>query len=457
MDETQRLIQEVSEISIWRNEKMKIVQLTPGAGNAFYCENCLRDYGRVKTLRKLGHDVIVVPLYLPLLADEPNVCSSDVPIFFGGINVYLQQKSALFRKTPRWIDRIFDAPKLLKWAAGKAGMTNAEDLWQTTLSMLRGEEGNQVKELDRLVAWLSSKEPPDVVHFSNALLLGMARRIKEELHVPLVCSLQDEDIFVDILPEPQRQIVWETLSQRAAEVDAFISVSDYYKTFMCERLGVPSDRIHVVYNGINLEGHQPAASPPNPPVIGYLERQCRDKGLHTLVEAFVMLKKRACLERNNSLIATKLRIAGGKTADDEPFVQEIRQRLAEEGLSGDVEFFPNLTREEKLDFLQSLSIMSVPAEHKEAFGLYIIEALASGVPVVQPRHGAFVELLETTGGGILCEPNNAHALATAIETLLLNPEHARELGKRGRKIVLENFSVERMADDVVRVLKKVAL
>jgi len=428
---------------------MKIVKLIPGAGNTFYCENCIRDSGRVKALRKLGHDVIVVPLYLPLLTDEPNACSSNVPIFFGGINVYLQQKFALFRKTPRWIDRIFDSQKLLKWAAGKAGMVRYEDLGETTLSMLRGEEGRQAKELDRLVAWLASEEPPDVVHFSNALLLGMVRRIKEELHVPVVCSLQDEDILVDALPEPHRQLVWETLSQRAAYVDAFIAVSKYYKDFMCTRLGIPADRVHVVYNGIDLDGYEPAASPPNPPVIGFLERQCRDKGLHTLAEAFVILKKSGRVQN------LKLRIAGGRTTDDEPFVQEIRQRLAEHDLSEYVEFLPKLNREEKLAFLRTLSLLSVPAEHKEAFGIYVIESLASGVPVVQPNHGAFPELLGTTGGGILCEPNDAQALATAIETLLLNPEYARELGRQGRKAVFSNFSVEQMAGNVARVLEKV--
>jgi len=286
-------------------------------------------------------------------------------------------------------------------------------------------------------------------------LLGMALRIKEELHVPVVCSLQDEDILVDALLEPHRQLVWETLSQRAAYVDAFISVSYYYKNFMCTRLGIPSDRVHVVYNGIDLDGYKPATSPPNPPVIGFLERQCRDKGLHTLVEAFVILKKKGHERSVVGVQNLKLRIAGGKTADDEPFVQEMRQRLAERGLSEDVEFLPKLNREEKLAFLRTLSLLSVPAEHKEAFGIYVIESLASGVPVVQPNHGAFPELLRATGGGILCEPNNAHSLVTAIETLLLNPEYAHELGRQGRKAVFSNFSVEQMADDVARVLEKV--
>lgn len=427
---------------------MRIVQLAPGAGSDFYCENCLRDKGRINTLRDLGHDPLVVPLYLPLPGDETS-CESDLPIFFGGINVYLQQKSTLFRKTPRWIDRIFDSPALLKWASGRSGMTKAEDLGEMTISMLRGEEGNQAKELERLVAWLASKQPIDVIHISNAILLGMVKRVKQELGVPVVCSLQDEDIWLDALPEPQRSTAWELVSQCAAKVDSFISVSNYYKDFICERLKVPANRIYVVYNGIDLSGHKQSELSFEPPVIGFIERQCREKGIGALIDAFLILKKKG------SIPDLKLRIAGGKTTDDEIYVKGMRQKLDTEGFSQDVEFLQNLNRKEKLEFFQSISILSVPAGHREAFGMYIIEALASGVPVVQPNHGAFTELLEATGGGLLCEPDNPQALTDAMETMLLNPERARELGRIGRKAVFEKFSKEIMSANVLKVMESV--
>ena len=427
---------------------MRIVQLIPGSGNAFYCENCLRDSSLFRTLNKQGHDVVRVPLYLPIVSDEFN-CYADKSVFYGGINVYLQQKSALFRKTPRWIDRALDSPRLLKWAASMGGMTKAEDLGEMTMSMLRGEEGRQRKELERLVAWLTSGNPPDVVHISNALLVGMVRRIKEELHVPVVCSLQDEDMWVDALPESQRESAWEILAQRAAEIDAFISVSKYYKELMCDRIRIPAKRVHVIYSGIELAGYQQSDLPTDPPVIGFLERQCREKGLDVLLDAFSSLRK------DNPKRDLKMRIAGGRSASDNPFLKRIRQQLAKDGLSDDVEFLPSLNYQERLAFLQSLSIMSVPAEHKEAFGMYVIEALACGVPVVQPRHGAFPEVLDMTGGGVLYEPNGAPELADAIEALLLDPDHARELGRVGRKAVFENFSVERMAHDAVKVLESV--
>ena len=91
---------------------MRILQLTPGTGS-FYCGQCLRDNALALALRARGHEVHMIPLYLPLLTDERSALD-DTPIFFGGINVYLEQKFALFRNTPAWIDRLFNAPGLLQ-------------------------------------------------------------------------------------------------------------------------------------------------------------------------------------------------------------------------------------------------------------------------------------------------------------------------------------------------------
>ncbi len=230
---------------------MKIIQLVPGSGDAFYCENCVRDGTFFKALHDQGHDILRLPLYLPIASNELEDHTVD-SVFFGGVNVYLQQKSSLFRKTPRWIDKVFDSPGLLKWAANKNGMTNAEELGELTLSMLRGEEGRQTKELNRLVAWLKTKEKPDVIHLSNALLLGMTRRLKEELQVPVVCSLQDEDMWIEALPEPQRQAVWDTMIERAAHADGFIPVRHYYRDVMCNRLGIACEQVHFVFYGIDI-------------------------------------------------------------------------------------------------------------------------------------------------------------------------------------------------------------
>ncbi|MHC4426660.1 MAG: glycosyltransferase family 4 protein [Planctomycetota bacterium] len=429
---------------------MRIVQITPSAGDSFYCENCLRDTTLAKTMLKLGHDVLMVPLYLPLQIEQS---SSDAvtPVFFGGVNVYLQQKSALFRKTPRWLDRLFDSPKLLRWVGRKAGMTSARDLGEMTISMLHGEEGRQIKELDRLVEWLDTQDnKPDVVCLSNVLLSGLARRIKQRLGVPVVCLLQDEDGFLDGLSSPYSEQAWQILAERGSDVSAFIAVSKYYADVMRQRLGLHHDRVHVAYTGISLDGYEPCQAGPEIPAIGYLSRMCSDRGLGTLVDAFVKLKQ------NEKLSKAKLRIAGGKRADDEAFLNQIRQQLGSCGLIEDVEFLPDFDRNARLAFLRTLSVLSVPEKQPVAYGLYVLEALAAGVPVVEPASGVFPELLEMTGGGVLCEPNNAEALAAAAEPLLLKPDYARKLGKQGRDAVFEKFNIDQTAVEMVRIYGEIA-
>ncbi len=426
---------------------MRVAFLMPGAGGSFYCENCMRDAGLVRALHALGHEPITVPLYLPLQLDEPTP-APPTPVFFGGINVYLQQKLALFRRTPRWLDRLFDAPRLLRWAASKAGMTNPRDLAETTLSMLRGEEGRQVKELSRLVAWLRDRERPDVVCLSNALLLGVARSIKRELAAPVVCCLQDEDIFLDGLPEGYREEAWATVRERARDADLFIAVSGYFAAVMRKRLDLPAERLRVVHNGIVPEGYEPAPAPPEPPTIGFLERACPEKGLDILADAFLRLRAR------EGFAAVRLRVAGGMSAADSPFVRSIRKRLARGGAADAVEFLPNLERPARQEFLRSLSVLSVPARHAEAFGMYVLEALASGVPVVLPSHGAFPELLEATGGGLLYEPNDPDPLTDALAELLADRQRAAQLAQRGRQAVLETFTVERMAEKTLEAFRE---
>ncbi len=429
---------------------MNIVHITPSAGDSFYCENCLRDAALIKAMMKAGHDVLSVPLYLPLSA-EVSDSIVKAPIFFGGINVYLQQKSSFFQKTPRWFDKLLDSPRLLRWVGRLAGMTSAKDLGQTTTSMLRGEQGRQIKELDRLVEWLYAQDTkPDVVCLSNIMLVGFARRIKQRLGVPILCLLQDEDGFLDGLPSPYAEQAWQILAERASDIDAFIAVSKYYADVMRQRLEIASEKMFVVYMGISLDGYELRQKEPEIPTIGYLSRMCPEKGLDTLVEAFIQLKK------NEKLKNARLRITGGKMSNDEKFLNRIRERLNSCGLIGDVEFLSDFDSISKSAFLRTLSVLSVPEPQPVAYGLYVLEALVAGVPVVEPSSGVFPELLEITGGGVLFEPNNASALAAAIEKLLIEPDYALKLGKQGRDVVFEKFNIEQTAEEMVRIYGEIA-
>jgi len=430
---------------------MKVVQITPGAG-AMYCGNCFRDNALVRELRRLRHDVTMIPLYLPLTLDEADESAAS-PIFFGGISVYLEQKSNLFQRSPQWLRRLLASRKLLAWAGSRAAKTRASEVGDMMISMLRGDEGRQSRELDELIFWLKTQPKPDVICLSNALLVGLARKLKSELRTTVICTLQGEDAFLDGLPNSHRDAAWQLLRERAADVDMFISPSSYFGDLMTHRLSLPASKVSVVLNGINLDGyaaaqnHAPRITHHATPVLGYLARMSKDKGLDMLVEAFIALKQRGKVPR------LKLQIAGSCGPGDEPFVKALRKRLAEAGYIGEVAFLPNLTRAEKIDFLRGLTVFSVPALYGEAFGLYVIEAMAAGVPVVQPRHAAFPEILEATGGGVLCEPDDLTSLTDKIEELLLNPTQSTALGERGRDAINEKFSVEAMARATLRVFE----
>jgi glycosyltransferase involved in cell wall biosynthesis len=426
---------------------MRIIQITPGSGDNFYCENCLRDNLIVRALRKLGHDAILVPLYLPAKLEDTSK-DNPTPIFFGGINVYLQQKLGLFCKTPRWVDKLFDSRGLLRMAAKRAGMTNAKDLGETTISMLRGEEGRQVKELDRLVDWLKSEAKPDVVCLSNALLVGLTRRIKERLGVPVVCLLQDEDGFLDGLGRAYSLEAWRILRERLADVDTLVAVSDYYAAVMRRRLNLADDKVQVVPGGVEVERYEPAETPPEVATIGFLSRMCEEKGLDVLAEAFIKLKQE---EDYRNL---RLHIAGGRLADDVDYIKKVKDRLAAAGVINDVQFWESFEREDRIRFLRSLSIMSVPERQGEAFGLYLLEAMAMGVPVVQPRNGVSVELIESTNGGVLYETNDVETLITALKSILGNSEKRVELGKRGREAVLRNFDMTTLAKKLLAIYER---
>lgn len=427
---------------------MKITLITPGTGS-FYCGVCLRDNALATELRARGHEATIIPMYLPVTTDEKSV-AAEMPIFFGGINVYLQQHFKIFRHTPEWIDRMFDSRFLLKMAAQRSGMTQGADLGELTLSMIQGEEGNQSKEVKKLVRYLIEHDKPDVILLSTALQLGLLRRIRESLGVPVGCYLQGEDVFLDTLRPPHDKLCWEELGKRARESDALIAPSRYFGDLMAERMGLKEGSVRVIPNGVRLDEYKMAAEPPTVPTIGYFGRMMPGKGLHTVVDAFIELKQ------DSAFAHAKLKVAGAATPVDADYIAEQRRKLTEAGVDRDVTLETNVSRETKLRFYQEISVFSVPVNYGEAFGLFLIEAMAAGVPVVQPRHGAFPELVEATGGGLICEPDDPKALAASWKELLADPERARHLGQAGRKAALEHYSVATMADATVRLAQELA-
>ena len=420
---------------------MRIYHITAGAAG-MYCGSCIRDNALAAELIRQGHSVLLIPLYTPTLTDEPNVSMRRV--FFGGLSVYLEQYLPLFRRTPRWLDRLFDAPWLLNILTRVSISNNPRQLGEMTVSMLRGEDGAQSKEFAKLVEWLRTQPRPDVVNLHDSMLIRLAEPIRRALGCPVTCTLQGEDLFLQNLLEPYHSQALELIRKHVDEVDAFIAVSDFYADFMAEFLAIPRSRIQVVPLGINTEGFgaAPRDSEANAPgaaerpfTIGYFARVVPEKGLHALCEAYRLLR------HSNRLPASRLEAAGYLAPEHRRYLDGIVRRMREWGLGEEFHYRGVLSREEKIGFLQGLDVLSVPSSYAEPKGIYLLEAMACGVPVVQPRHGSFPEIVERTGGGLLVEAGSAEALAHGLHSLWENRDVARGLGQHGAEGVRQHYSV----------------
>lgn len=425
---------------------MNIIQIIPGSGGSFYCGNCMRDSKYVNALRKLGHNVIKVPMYLPLFAEDQD--NSDIPIFYGAISTYLKQQYPIFRKAPKWFDKILNSKPLMKLAASMAGSTRADGLEDMTISMLLGEEGKQKDELDEMVNWISEHCKPDVIHISNALLLGLARRIREKMSVPVVCSLQDEDVWVDAMKPEFRQKIWNLMHDRSKDVDAMIGVSHFFSNEMKKKMNLPDDKVHCLYLGVDYEDYKFVSSAEKPRNVGYISRMCHENGFHIVVDAFILLKKDQRF-KDVKLIAT-----GGSTGDDSKYIKEQKRKIQNNGLEGDFEIIDNFEGDARNVFFEKVAIVSVPVLIGEAFGMYLLESMASGIPVVQPALGAFPEIIELSEGGIIYEPNTSEILSETWKSILLDPEKLESLSNAARQGVKEKFNIHNHANEIVDLYKK---
>jgi glycosyltransferase involved in cell wall biosynthesis len=423
---------------------VKILSITAGAADMF-CGSCLRDNALAAELIARGHDVTLLPLYTPTVTDEPNM-SSGRPVFFGGISVYLQQHLALFRHTPWLIDRLWDAPSVIKRLAKGSIGVDPSLLGEMTVSMLKGEHGRQRKEVDKLLHWLRDEGTPDVVNLPNSMLIALAGPIRKALGVPVAVTLQGDDLFLDGLREPYKTQAIDLIRRQVRDVDRFISISDYYTDYMSRYLDIPREKMRTVKLGINVRDFsEPAPLARNPFTIGYLARVAPEKGLHNLVEAYRLMRQ------ERGLPASRLMVAGYMGADQQSYLDAIERQLMLCGLRDEYHYAGTVDRETKVRFLRGIDVLSVPSGYREPKGLYLLEAMASGVPVVQPNHGAFPELIRATCGGILSASERPADVAHAIMELWRDPERARACGVRGAEGVRNAYTIAHMADATLQV------
>jgi glycosyltransferase involved in cell wall biosynthesis len=442
---------------------VKVLQITAGAAG-MYCGSCTRDNALARALMARGHDVTLVPVYTPTRPDEPNVSRDRV--LFGGISVYLQQYVPLFRETPRLLDRLWDSPAVIRAFAGRAISTDARLLGGLTISMLRGEKGALHKEFEKLIEWTRGEAVPDVIDLPNSLLIAMAAPLKRALNRPVCCTLQGEELFLDGLVPPYREQARQLIREQVPTVDRFIAVSEYAAGFMSNYLGIPRDRISVVPLGINLEGYPDKAQLPTPNsqrppttnhqppttacTVGYFARVAPEKGLHVLAEAYVRLRQRT------PDVPIRLLAAGHLPRANQPYLERVKSILRNGGVAGEFEYHGEVDRAAKIAFLRRLDVLSVPATYDEPKGMFLLEAMASGVPVVQPRRGAFTEIVERTGGGLLVPPDDPEALAGALERMIRTPALRGELVQRAFNGVRRHYTVEQSAERLLDAYGMVA-
>jgi len=427
---------------------MKILYLTGGAGQ-MYCGSCLRDNTLAAELLSRGHQVTLLPVYTPTLTDEENVSYDKV--FFGGISVYLEQYVPVFRNSPKWLDRLWDSKSMLDLASRRSISTSPKMLGEMTVSMLKGDRGFQNKEIEKLLEWLNHHDKPDIISLPYTLLLGLAKPLKEKFGRPIFCTLQGEDLFLEGLEEPYRSESKGLISEHLKYVDAFIAVSEYYAEFMPGYLGIPREKIRVVPLGINLSGYEKRKRDDSGPfVLGYFARVAPEKGLEVLADAYRRLRK------NGELTNARLDVAGYLAPEHRGYLDNVINAMKGAGLGEEFTYHGVLDRQHKISFLQSLDALSVPATYDEPKGIFLLEAMACGVPVVQPKRGGFTEIVEKTGGGILVTPDDVDSLAAGVLELANSQSLRISLGESGFAKVRDHYSVGRMTDEALAAYASVS-
>jgi glycosyltransferase involved in cell wall biosynthesis len=420
---------------------VRILSLTAGAAS-MYCGSCMRDNALAAELIRRGHDVTLLPFYTPTLTDEANV-SRQERVFFGGISVYLEQHLALFR-TPRLLDRLLDSPAVIRAFTGGSIAVDPRQLGALTVSTLRGEAGHQRKEIDKLVEFLAAEPKPDVANIPYTLLICLAAPIKRALGCPIAVTLQGEDLFLEGLPQPYRDEALALIRAAVPDVDVFIAVSEYYATFMGDYLGIPQGKIRVGRIGVNVTDLPVSPKRRSDPfTIGYFARVDPAKGLHNLAEAYRILRQ------EKGLPPSRLVAAGYLAPEHQGYLDTIGAQLRSWGLGDEFVYRGTVDRHAKVQFFHDIDVLSVPSGYHEPKGLYLLEAMSCGVPVVQPSHGAFPELIARTGGGVLAASERGADIAEGILALWKDPSKAAELGRRGAEGVRNHYTVGHMAEGVL--------
>lgn len=422
---------------------MRVVYLAAGAAGMI-CGSCIRDNRLAAALRARGRDITLIPLYTPLRTDGPG--AAEPVVYYGGLNVVLAQRAPRLGRLPRPVRRLLDSPTLLRGLGRFAGRTEPADVGPLTVSILRGPDGAQRRELDELIAALRTLRP-DVVNLPNLMFAGIAGPLRAALGAAVVCTLGGEDVFLDRLTEPWRAEAFGLIRAAAGGIDGYIAMNHAYADHCATHFGLPRERIDVAPLGVAVDGPPRTTEPPSPPLtIAYLARVCPDKGFHVACQAYATLRARG---HDCRLVA-----AGYLRTGDRGYFDAAVAALRADGWHGGFAYRGAVSQAGKRELLAGAHLFTMPSVFPEAKGLPVLEALAAGVPVVLPRAGAFPELVAQTGGGILYDPGQPDALADALERLALDGPQRRALAAAGGAVVRAKFTDAEMAERTWRIYER---
>ncbi|MFV0346424.1 MAG: glycosyltransferase family 4 protein [Bacteroidales bacterium] len=413
---------------------MKITFIIPGSGDSFYCGNCFRDNLHASALRKAGHEVLIMPLYLPLKHES---FQADSPLFFPATTYYTEQKFFKKRKMPTWLEKLTKSKTVLDLASSMSGTTSAKGMEDMTLSMITGEDPAFDKHVRQLTTWIKEQEKPEVIHLSSSLLIGIAKTLKQELNIPIVCSLQDEEVWIDSLNKIHADTAWQGIDENIKYIDHFVVSSEFYKNAVLKK-HPQIQNIALIYPGVDRQKYE-ARDYPQQPTIGFFYRMNYENGLDILADAFVKLKK------NNKIQGLKLKIGGGYSGKDKKFLNKVRKTLAP--YKADVEICNVYSLDEHLSFYKSISLISVPIRFEESVGLYLCEAFAAGRPAVEPSSGSFPEIVGDAGK--LYHPNNSNALADALNELLSKEDAYAEAAAKAKELSQTRYNDKVLTDKLI--------
>ena len=418
---------------------MKILFIIPGSGDSFYCGNCFRDNLQASALRNAGHDVIIMPLYLPLKHES---FQADTPLFFPATTYYLAQKFFGKRKMPKWVKKLTGSDAMLNLASSLSGTTSAKGMEDMTLSMIKGDDPAFTDHINQIINWMQTQEKPDIIHLSSTLLIGIAKVLRNQLNIPIICSVQDEEIWIDSLNKNDANLAWQSIAENIPYIDRFITTSEFYKDIVRKRIPQISE-VDVIYPGVNREKYA-SSNYPKDPVIGFFYRMNRENGLDILAEAFIRLKKK------NTIKNLKLKIGGGYIGKDKQFLKDVKRILAP--YIADVEISDSYSLEEQIRFYSEISVISVPITFSESVGLYLCEAFAARRPAVEPATGSFPEIVGEAG--LLYTPNNSEALAEALEKLLTDTILYNQSVDKATELSEMRYNEQILAEQLLDLYKK---